>query len=91
MRGTVLEFGPVMLSKILNLNENQTGVLSVIFKYADDNKLPLVDLTDLNKTISYLSSGLGAAEIKDNYGSISTATSGTILRKIVTIEQQSLS
>ena len=91
MRGTVIEFGPVLLSKILDLNETQSGVLTVIFKYADDNKLPLVDLNDLKKTISYLSDGPGAAEIKASYGSISTTTSGTILRKIITIEQQGLS
>jgi uncharacterized protein len=91
MRATVLEFGPVLLAKILGLNETQTGVLSVIFKYADDNKLLLVDLNDLKKVISYLSSGTGAAEIKESYGSISSATSGTILRKIVTLEQQGLS
>ena len=91
MRATVLEFGPVLLSKILDLNETQAGVMSVIFKYADDNKLQLVDLNDLKKTISYLSSEDGAAEIKESYGSISGSTSGTILRKIVTIEQQGLS
>lgn len=91
MRATVLEFGPVLLSKILDLNETQAGVMSVIFKYADDHKLQLVDLNDLKKTISYLSSGNGAAEIKESYGSISSSTSGTILRKIVTIEQQGLS
>jgi DNA helicase HerA-like ATPase len=65
--------------------------MSVIFKYADDNKLLLVDLNDLKKVISYLSSGPGAAEIKESYGSISVSTSGTILRKIVTLEQQGLS
>lgn len=90
MRATVLEFGPVLLSKILDLNETQAGVMAVIFKYADDQKLPLVDLNDLKKTLSYLSEGAGAAEIKSDYGSISTATSGTILRKIVAIEQQGL-
>lgn len=90
MRATVLEFGPVMLSKILGLNETQAGVMAVIFKYSDDNKLALVDLNDLKKVISYLSIGAGAAEIKENYGTISTATSGTILRKIVAIEQQGL-
>ncbi|MEJ7779438.1 MAG: helicase HerA-like domain-containing protein [Daejeonella sp.] len=90
MRGTVVEFGPVLLSKILDLNETQGGVMAVIFKYADDNKLPLLDLNDLKKLISYLSSGPGAAEIKESYGSISTSTSGTILRKIVAIEQQGL-
>ena len=90
MRGTVLEFGPVMLSKVLDLNETQAGVMAVIFKYADDNKLPLLDLNDLKKLVSYLSDGSGAAEIKETYGSISTSTSGTILRKIVAIEQQGL-
>ncbi len=91
MRATVLEFGPVLLSKILDLNETQAGVMAVIFKYADDHKLPLLDLNDLKKLISYLSGGPGAAEIKESYGSISSATSGTMLRKIVAIEQQGLS
>ncbi|WP_443944493.1 helicase HerA-like domain-containing protein [Pedobacter sp. AW1-32] len=91
MRATVLEFGPTLLAKILDLNDTQTGVLAVIFKYADDNKLPIIDLNDLKKLLSYLSDGPGAKEIKSSYGSISTATSGTILRKIVAIEQQGLS
>ncbi len=90
MRATVTEFGPVLLAKILELNDTQTGVLAVIFKYADDQKLPIVDLNDLKKLISYLSEGAGAAEIKQAYGSISSATSGTMLRKIVALEQQGL-
>ncbi|WP_316793525.1 helicase HerA-like domain-containing protein [Pedobacter frigoris] len=90
MRATVLEFGPTLLAKILDLNDTQTGVLAVIFKYADDNKLPVIDLNDLKKLVSYLSDGMGADEIKESYGKISAATSGTILRKIVTIEQQGL-
>ena len=90
MRATVTEFGPVLLAKILELNDTQTGVLSVIFKYADDHKMPIVDLNDLKKLLGYLSEGIGAAEIKSSYGSISSATSSTILRKIVTIEQQGL-
>ena len=64
--------------------------MAVIFKYADDNKLQLVDLNDLKKVISYLSGTAGAAEIKESYGSISGSTSGTILRKIVALEQQGL-
>ncbi|MGL4599416.1 MAG: helicase HerA-like domain-containing protein, partial [Bacteroidia bacterium] len=88
MRATVTEFGPILLSKIFDLNDTQTGVMSVLFKYADDNKLPLLDLNDLKKLLTYLSDGEGAAEIKDSYGKISTATSGTILRKIVALEQQ---
>ncbi|RZL39783.1 MAG: DUF853 family protein [Pedobacter sp.] len=90
MRATVTEFGPVLLAKILELNDTQTGVLAVIFKYADDNKMPIVDLNDLKKILGYLSEGAGAAEIKSSYGSISSATSSTILRKIVAIEQQGL-
>jgi uncharacterized protein len=88
MRATVLEFGPVLLSKVLELNETQTGTLAVIYKYADDNKLPLVDLDDLKKVLSYLAEGPGKNEIKDSYGKISTTTSGTILRKIAALEQQ---
>ncbi|TJZ62029.1 DUF853 family protein [Sphingobacterium olei] len=88
MRITVEDFGPILLARILDLNETQSGVLSAIFKYAGDTKLPLVDLDDLKKLLSYLSEGAGAEEIKADYGKISTASSGAILRKIVAIEQQ---
>jgi uncharacterized protein len=88
MRATITEFGPVLLSKILELNEVQTGVLNVIFKYADDKNLPVVDFKDLKKVLNYLTEGKGANEIKSDYGKISSATSGTILRKIVSLEQQ---
>ncbi|MDZ7650392.1 MAG: helicase HerA-like domain-containing protein [Cytophagales bacterium] len=88
MRATITEFGPVMLSKVLELNEVQSGVLMIIFKYADDKDLPIVDLNDLKKALNYLSEGAGAAEIKNDYGKISSATASTILRKIVALEQQ---
>ncbi|WP_236537009.1 helicase HerA-like domain-containing protein [Sphingobacterium composti Ten et al. 2007 non Yoo et al. 2007] len=91
MRLTVEDFGPIMLSRILDLNDTQSGVLSVIFKYAQDNTMPLIDFNDLKKLLSYLSEGAGAAEIKDDYGKISSASSGAILRKIVAIEQQGVS
>ncbi len=91
MRATVTEFGPILLSKIMQLNEVQSGVLSVIFKYADDKNLPIVDLNDLKKVLNYLSEGNGAKEIKEDYGKISGSTAGTILRKIVVLEQQGLS
>jgi DNA helicase HerA-like ATPase len=90
MRATVSEFGPVLLSKILELNEVQSGVLAVVFKYADDKNLPIVDFNDLKKVLNYISEGPGAQEIKADYGKISTSTSGTILRKIVAIEQQGI-
>lgn len=88
MRATVSEFGPVLLSKIFELNDTQQGVLNILFKYCDDNGLPLIDLNDLKKVLNYLSEGAGAAEIKESYGKISSSTSGTILRKIVALEQQ---
>ncbi len=88
MRATVTEFGPVLLSKVLELNDVQGSVLMILFKYADDKDLPIVDLNDLKKVLAYLSEGAGAAEIKDSYGKISPATAGTILRKIVALEQQ---
>ncbi len=90
MRATVIEFGPILLSKIFELNDIQQGTLAVLFKYADDKKLPLVDLNDLKKTLTYLADGPGKDEIKDSYGKISTATSGTILRKIAALEQQGI-
>ncbi|MDH4092952.1 MAG: DUF853 domain-containing protein [Cyclobacteriaceae bacterium] len=88
MRATVTEFGPALLSKILELNDTQTGVLNILFKYSDDKKLPIVDFNDMKKVLNYLTEGPGAAEIKGDYGKISSASASTILRKIVSLEQQ---
>jgi DNA helicase HerA-like ATPase len=87
LRATVLEFGPVLFSRILGLNDTQSGVISVIFKYCDDNKMPLLDLKDIKKVINYITEE-GKDEIAASYGKISTATTGTILRKIIELEQQ---
>jgi len=87
LRATVSEFGPVLLSRILDLNDTQGGVVSVIFKYCDDNHLALLDLKDLKKVIQYIN-GVGKSEIETEYGKISTATTGIILRKILELEQQ---
>jgi len=87
LRATVSEFGPVLFSKILELNETQSGVISVLFKYADDKELPLLDLKDIKKLLQY-STEDGKDEISSEYGKISTATTGTILRKIIELEQQ---
>ena len=88
MRATVMEFGPVLLAKVLELNDTQTGVLSILFKYADDHVLPIVDLQDLKKVLNYLTEGPGKQEIREHYGIISSSSAGTILRKIVALEQQ---
>ena len=87
MRATVSEFGPVLFSRILNLNETQAGVMAVIFKYCDDKKMPLLDLKDIKKVLNYITEE-GKDEITESYGKISTATTGIILRKIIEIEQQ---
>ena len=87
MRATVSEFGPVLFSRILDLNDTQSGVISVIFKYCDDNKFPLVDLKDIKKVINFITND-GKQEIEEHYGRISTSTTGIILRKIIELEQQ---
>ncbi len=87
LRATVSEFGPVLFSRILNLNDTQAGVIAVIFKYCDDNKMPLLDLKDIKKVINFITEE-GKEEIEENYGKISTSTTGTILRKIIELEQQ---
>lgn len=87
LRATVSEFGPILLSKILDLNDTQQGIVALIFKYCDDHKLPLLDLKDFVKTLQYISAE-GKAEIEKEYGKISTASTGTILRKIIELQQQ---
>jgi DNA helicase HerA-like ATPase len=87
LRATISEFGPVLFSRILDLNDTQSGVVSIIFKFCDDQKMPLLDLKDIKKMIHYITAE-GKAEIEAAYGKISTATTGTILRKIIELEQQ---
>ena len=87
LRATVSEFGPILLSRILDLSETQEGIVAVIFKYCDDNKLPLLDLKDFKKVLQY-ATGEGKAEFAEEYGRISTSSTGTILRKIIELEQQ---
>ncbi len=87
LKATVTEFGPVLLSKILELNDTQSSLVSLIFKYCDDNNFPLVDLKDFTKILQYIGDQ-GKAEIEKEYGKISTASTGTILRKIIELQQQ---
>jgi uncharacterized protein len=87
LRATVGSFGPILLSKVLQLNETQESVLSLVFKYADDQNLPLVDLSDLRATLNFLNGDEGKKAMAE-YGGLATATVGVILRKIVELEQQ---
>ncbi len=87
LRATVSEFGPILLSKILDLNNTQEGIVSLIFKYCDDNKMPLLDLKDFIKVIQFISNE-GKKEIEQTYGKIATTSTGTILRKVIELQQQ---
>jgi DNA helicase HerA-like ATPase len=87
LRATVSEFGPTLLSRILDLTVTQEGIVAVVFKYCDDNKLPLLDLKDFKKVLQY-ATGAGKKEFAKDYGRISTQSTGTILRKIIELEQQ---
>jgi len=87
LRATVSEFGPVLLTKILGLNDTQGGVVAMIFKYCDDTQLPLLDLKDFIKVLQYIGDE-GKAEIEKTYGKISTTSTGTILRKVIELQQQ---
>lgn len=87
LRATVSEFGPVLFSKMLNLNETQSGIVAIVFKYADDKKLPLLDLKDFKSLLNHLTEE-GKEEIKKNYGNVSSASVGTILRAIIELESQ---
>ena len=87
LRATVSEFGPVLLSKILGLNDTQGGIVALIFKYCDDNKMPLLNLKDFIKVLQFVGDE-GKADIEKLYGKISTTSTGTILRKVIELQQQ---
>jgi DNA helicase HerA-like ATPase len=87
VRATVSSFGPLLLGKVLDLNETQTSILALIFKYCDDNDLPLLDLKDLATTLKFLASDEGKPILAD-YGGMSGASVGVLLRSIVVLEQE---
>ncbi|MCX5342166.1 helicase HerA-like domain-containing protein [Streptomyces atratus] len=90
LRATVTSFGPVLLSKVLQLNQTQEQSLGLIFHYADAKGLELVDLKDLRAVVAFLVSDTGRAELKE-IGGLSTATAGVILRSATAFEQQGAS
>jgi uncharacterized protein len=86
LRATVSSFGPLLFARVLGLNETQTSVLSMVFKYCDDRRMPLLDLPDLRAVLQHLT-GEGASEL-EAYGGMSKATVGVLLREMVELEQQ---
>ena len=87
VRATVSAFGPQLLAKVMGANETQASSLSLVFRYADDNDLALLDLADLREVLKFLDSDEGRSELKA-IGGLSTATTGVLLRKIVELEDQ---
>ena len=86
MRASVSSFGPLLLGKVLDLNDTQTSILSLVFRYCDDEHLPLLDLEDLRTALKFLGSDEGKPALED-LGGISPASLGVILRAMVTIEE----
>ncbi|MBQ3870956.1 MAG: DUF853 family protein [Clostridia bacterium] len=86
VRTTISDMGPVLLARLLGLNETQTGVLRIIFRIADDKQLLLIDLKDLRSMIQHV--GDNAAEYKLSYGNVSAQTLGAIQRALLTLEDE---
>lgn len=87
IRATIDSFGPILLSKVLGLNETQESTLGLVFHWADSKNLPLLDIKDLRSVISYLTSAEGKADLKE-LGGVSAATAGVILRAVTNLEAQ---
>ena len=86
VRATISDLGPLLLSRILNLNETQQGVLTIVFKLADDNGLLLLDTKDLRALLQY--AGDNAPSLQTSYGNVSAASIGAIQRGLLALEQQ---
>lgn len=87
LKATVSEFGPVLLSQILDLNSTQQGVVAVVFRYCDTHHLPLLDLKDFKRVLQFISNE-GKAAIEKEFGQVSSASVNTITRKVIELEQQ---
>lgn len=87
LRATVASFGPLLLAKVLGLNETQASVLTLVFKYCDDAQLPLLDFSDLRAVLQFLS-GAEGKEALAGLGGMSASTVGVLLRKMVELEMQ---
>ncbi|RTL25520.1 MAG: DUF853 domain-containing protein [Rhodocyclaceae bacterium] len=86
VRATISDMGPLLIARLLNLNDTQTGVLTLVFKVADDNGMLLLDLKDLRAMVQYV--GENAKSFTTEYGNISTASIGAIQRNLLTLEEQ---
>ncbi|WED44687.1 helicase HerA-like domain-containing protein [Legionella cardiaca] len=88
LRSTVSDFGPLLFSRMLDVNETQAGVITVLFEYAKAKNLPLIDLADIKALLQFVQTDAGKNEIERQFGGIATASVGTIVRKIIELEAQ---
>ncbi len=89
IRATISEMGPLLLSRLMGLNETQEGVLNILFKFADDNGLLLLDLKDLRETLALIGSDKELqTQLKASYGNVSAASVGAIQRQLLVLEKQ---
>src|SRR3977135_792523 len=86
IRATISEIGPLLLSRLMDLNDTQEGVLNIAFRVADEQGLPLLDLKDLRAMLGFIAEH--AAELTVQYGNVSKATIGTIQRQLLVLDNQ---
>ena len=87
LKATVSEFGPVLISQILELNDTQRGVVALVFRYCDLHHLPLLDLKDFKRVLQFVVNE-GKSDIEKEFGQVSAASVNTIMRKVIELEQQ---
>lgn len=88
LRSTVSDFGPLLFARMLDVNETQAGVITVLFEYAKSKNLPLIDLADIKALLQFVQTEAGKAEIEGQFGGVASASVGTIVRKIIELEAQ---
>lgn len=88
LRSTVSEFGPILFSRMLDVNETQEGVVTILFEYAKQAQLPLIDLADLKSLLNYVQTVEGNKKIEAQFGAVASASVSTIMRKIIELESQ---
>lgn len=88
LRATVNDFGPVLFSRMLGINDTQAGVIAVLFEYAKNNNLPLIDLADVKSLLQFIKTNEGKKEVEEGYGNMTSTSIGAILRKIIELESQ---
>jgi len=88
LRSTVMDFGAVLFARLLDLNETQSGVITIVFEFAKDNNIKLIDLLDVKNILQYLQTDEGNAQIEKAYGAVASTSVGTIFRAIIELESQ---